>query len=118
MRIVCTIPLRLCSLANQREHWTVRMRRARAQRAAAYHATALTLPHEPTRGLKPPLTIAITRVGKRELDSDNLAISAKHVRDGIADALGIDDGSELLAWCYAQEIGRDYAVRIEIEEKP
>lgn len=64
-----------------------------------------------------PATVTITRIGKRKLDSDNLAISAKHVRDGIADAYGVDDGSDLYTWNYAQEIGKDYAVRIEIRTR-
>lgn len=37
-----------------------------------------------------------------KLDSDNLPGAFKHVRDGMADALGIDDGDARLAWSYAQ----------------
>lgn len=36
-------------------------------------------------------------------------------RDGIADALGVDDGDESkVTWSYAQERG-DYGVRVKIE---
>ena len=70
-------------------------------------------------GLAPPapLTITITRIGPRRLDSDNLAASAKHVRDGIADWLEIDDGDERLTWNYAQASdGRGrYAVGIRLQ---
>ena len=63
-----------------------------------------------------PCTVTITRLGPRKLDSDNLATSAKGLRDGIADKLGVDDGDERITWCYAQEKSKTYGVRIEIEE--
>jgi hypothetical protein len=64
----------------------------------------------------PPLTITITRVGPRDLDSDNLAASAKHFRDGVADWLGVNDRSKELQWLYAQEkTGKgQYGVKIHI----
>ena len=69
------------------------------------------------KGLPPPCVITITRIGPRKLDSDNLAGSAKHVRDGVADWLGIDDGDERLTWEYAQRSGGAgvYACEIVIE---
>jgi hypothetical protein len=64
----------------------------------------------------PPLTIVITRIGPRELDTDNLCGSAKHVRDGVADWLGVNDRSKLLTWQYEQEYGGKgvYGVKIRI----
>jgi hypothetical protein len=64
----------------------------------------------------PPLTITITRIGPRELDTDNLAGSAKHCRDGVADWLGVNDRSKELQWLYAQEkTGKgQYGVKIHI----
>jgi hypothetical protein len=50
------------------------------------------------------------------MDSDNLAIAAKSLRDGVADKLGIDDGDPRITWAYAQEKSKGYAVRIEIQE--
>lgn len=67
-------------------------------------------------GFCPPLVIRFTRVGKRKLDGDNLQGSCKALRDGVALALGIDDGDESLEWRYTQEKGRDYAVKVEVEE--
>lgn len=90
-------PMRLVSLLNVREHWAVRAKRAKKQRETGRKMLAGWAVHNP------PLTISITRISPRPLDSDNLAASAKHVRDGIADALGIDDGSPLLTWKYYQE---------------
>ncbi len=36
---------------------------------------------------------------------------------GVADALGIDDGSPLITWGYSQEISKTYSVTIRIERK-
>ena len=112
MGIQFEIPaLKLESLANKREHWFAKATRAKTQRYWAERycqslASKVAL----------PAAVTITRIGKRKLDSDNLAISAKHVRDGIADALGIDDGDESrVTWSYAQEIGKDYGVRVSIK---
>lgn len=68
-----------------------------------------------------PLVITIRRIGPRMLDTDNAARAAKSVRDGIADAVGIDDGDPGLTWRYEQRratagaAGADrYGVEIEI----
>ncbi len=100
--------MRLVNGANSREHWAVRKQRATDQRTAARCMLQSVMP------VSLPATIRIVRIGKRKMDSDGLAISAKHVRDGIADAFGVDDGSDLYSWEYAQEIGKSYGVRIEV----
>ena len=63
-----------------------------------------------------PCVIRLTRIGCKKLDSDNCAGAFKHVRDAIAREIGIDDGSELLRFEYAQEViaKRQYAVRVEV----
>jgi hypothetical protein len=50
------------------------------------------------------------------LDSDNLPVSMKHVRDGIADAMGVDDRDERVTWEYAQERGKpgEYKVKVDV----
>jgi hypothetical protein len=48
------------------------------------------------------------------MDSDNSIGSLKSVRDGVADALGIDDGDPRLTWEYRQETG-PFGVRIYLE---
>lgn len=60
------------------------------------------------------VTVRIVRIGPRKLDSDNCAGACKHVRDGIADAIGIDDGDPRYTWIYDQEKGREYSVRITV----
>ena len=106
-----SLPMKLTSLANERVHWSIKSKRAKAQRQAARLVCSNALVGN--FSLEPPMTITIVRVGPRKLDSDNLAISAKHVRDGIADALGIDDGNPCLTWEYRQENG-PYAVKVTI----
>lgn len=107
------LPVHTVSEANIREHWAVRARRTKAQRQSAYYL----LRKYKGLGRSKRLTITITRIGARRMDPDNLANSSKHVQDGIADALGIDDGSERIEWRYRQEIGKPYAVRIEIDAR-
>ena len=109
------IPLKLVSEANAHTHWRTRQKRAREQRREAYmHATLRRAGKLPWTY---PITITITRIAPRQLDSDNLVGSAKHVRDGVADALGCDDRSKSLIWKVEQEKGpaRTYAVRIRID---
>lgn len=105
--------MRLVNSANERVHWAVRARRAKTQRQEAYLATRAALVGN--FSLEPPMTITIERVGKRRMDSDGLAISGKGVRDGIADALGIDDGNPCLTWVYRQSVGKAYSVKITIQ---
>lgn len=59
--------------------------------------------------------VRLVRYGPRRLDSDNLAAAFKPIRDGIADALGVDDGSDRVAWSYEQ-ITSVYGVEVVISE--
>lgn len=62
--------------------------------------------------------VVLTRIAPRSLDDDNLPRSFKAIRDGIAEALGMDDNvKSKLKWKYAQEKGppKQYAVRIQIQ---
>lgn len=59
----------------------------------------------------------MTRVApSKGLDFDNLVSSAKACRDGIADALGVDDADARVTWHYAQRRGkpREYAVEVRV----
>ena len=108
-----TIPkLHLVSLANTREHWTKRAKRAAEQRRTTrLHAAAAGL-H--LRFVALPAVVTITRIGPGRLDSDNAVISAKHVRDEIAAVMGIDDGDDRIEWRVLQERAKQWAVRVEI----
>lgn len=110
------MPIRTVSEANARVHWSARAKRARSQRQASKLITASHLRGLDWRAFKHlPLTITLTRMSPRKLDSDNLAGAFKAVRDGIADALGIDDGSDRLEWVYAQQKSKLVGVQVDIE---
>lgn len=104
MRSEFVIPGSFPSVANLREHWSVRMRRTKNHR---YQATTLTW-HNVGLTLSADVqalggTVTLTRCAPRKLDTDNLAGALKACRDGIAAALGVDDGDPRVAWVYRQE---------------
>ena len=117
MKIV--IPsLRTYSIANERVHWRVRAKRAKEQREATTEAL-FCADWEPWTLLlsSMPWDVTLTRVGPRELDTDNLAISCKHVRDSFAAFSEVDDNrADLIAYSYKQRKG-PYAVEIEIKRR-
>ena len=106
---------KLVNSSNQRESRFVRSGRASKQRQGALHRVANNV-----RAFqlvpKPPYRVTIIRLSPRMLDADdNLNIAAKSIRDGVADALGINDGNEKQAtWKYGQEQSKRHGVRIEI----
>ena len=112
MQISIYLPLRLVSEANSRDHWAKKARRAKTARG---DTRAALIPLLAARDTPDRYRCTITRIGKRRLDTDNLARAAKAVRDGVADAVGIDDGDDRITWVYGQEIGKTYGVRVEIE---
>jgi hypothetical protein len=109
---------KLVAQVNAREHWsTVASRAKRQRRAARLAVESLVNRH----ALRPPLTVRIIRLGPRRLDDDNLAGSAKHIRDGVAEALGVDDADPAVTWAYGQEqttgdLLRGYGCRIVLEK--
>ena len=111
--IFVTLPVRTVSTLNSREHWSKRARRAAEHRALS--RMLLTGPLRAAR-LGLPLRVTLTRVAPRALDGDNAQGALKSVRDGVADALGVDDRTPLVTWVYAQRRGkpREYGVEIEI----
>lgn len=102
------IPIRLPSLANTRMHWryvaTLKKKQREATKACLKDATIPPL----------PLLVTITRIGPKILDDDNLASACKYVRDEIARAVGVDDGSNQYTWRYEQVKGMKYGVIVEI----
>lgn len=110
--IAFEIPVRTVSELNQRGNWRAHFgRHKRQHRAAFLNGCAENLP-----GLALPATIRLTRIAPRLLDSDNAVASMKYIRDGLADAIGVDDGDERLTWEYRQEKSRRgrHAVRVEV----
>jgi len=132
LRIVFEVPVRTVSTLNARVHWAQRAKLAKTQRNMVrtcwiavgqdrdgqLRVNAAQL-WAARREQKPRLWITLTRLSRRNLDSDNLAGALKAVRDGVADCLGIDDGSERLTWVVQQEktpVPNYQAVRVEIED--
>lgn len=113
--ITLTLPIRTVSTLNAREHWSKRARRAAEHRALA--RMLLTAPWRAAR-LTLPVRVTLTRVAPRALDGDNAQGALKSVRDGIADALGVDDRTPLVTWAYDQRRGkpRECGVDITIEK--
>jgi hypothetical protein len=105
------IPIKLPSLSNCRMHWRRMASLKKQQRLAT--RVCLICAMSDHQLPEPPLLVTITRVGPQRLDDDNLSGACKYVRDQIATAVGIDDGSELYTWKYEQRIGA-YGVDVEI----
>ena len=99
-------PMELRSAANLRLHWSERARRAKTHRLIGY-----TLMRSAIHATGNPffmarlgdIEIELTRMAPRRLDSDNNVSAFKSIRDGVADALEIDDGDEHFLWTYRQE---------------
>lgn len=108
------VPVKLISEANQREHWSVKNKRKKAQQR-----TVELVWLAGRYRVSPPVVVTLTRVGVRKLDSDNLAGSCKHVQDAIAKCLGVDDGDERkVRWVYEQRKGlpKQYLLEVRIDE--
>jgi hypothetical protein len=96
------IPVRMRSPnALDSEHHYARVQRRRKEHEAV--AKALSPYQPPTLDDGQNMTITLTRMAPGKLDTDNLAFSAKAVRDAIAAWLHIDDGDERLDWRYDQQ---------------
>jgi len=110
------IPMKTVSESNQREHWRKRARRAKQQRGAAFLIVSAS--GGAYKCMRFP-RLTITRVAPRRLDDDNLRGALKAVRDGIADALSVNDGDPSILWEYRQRRGgrHEYAVEIEIDQQ-
>ncbi len=110
MRTV-TVPIRIVSVMNGREHWSKRARRAKLHRDSTY--LALKAARVPLMG---PCIVTLTRIAPRTLDGDNLQSGCKAARDGVADWLDLDDASPLIVWQYAQRRGgpKEYGLQIDL----
>ena len=113
----CELDIQTVSEANRHEHWRRRQQRAKHQRQATFYG--LLARWGPSQ-LTLPLHITLTRIAPRPIrDTDNLESCFKHVRDGIADYLKIDDSNPLVIWGpHGQERGapKTYYVVVVIRE--
>lgn len=103
--------MKLKGSLNAREHWRVRSSRVKRERQAA-HWRMLDAKRPPL-----PVVVRLVRIAPRALDDDNLQGVFKGIRDGVADAYGIDDKDRArIRFEYEQERGapHQYGVRIEV----
>lgn len=112
------LPVHIESVMNCREHWRKKAKRAKSHRTMGYYLLRIAMPgggYEWTG----PLNVTLVRVAPRKLDSDNLAAAFKACRDGVADALGIDDRDPRVTWLYDQRRGRpkEYAAEVVIKRR-
>lgn len=96
---------------NSRRHWSKDARDAKEQRRMVRNRLkyACHLPDLPVR-------VKLTRYSPKLLDKHNTWGALKHVIDGVADALGIDDSDERMNIEQPQQvIAKQHAVLVEIE---
>jgi hypothetical protein len=91
----------IVSNANRREHWTKRHGRNTAQHAAVSVAMGNDI-----IGRGQPKSVLFVVLVAQPMDSDNLAISMKAVRDSIAKLCGFDDSADV--WRYSQRRREHY----------
>src|SRR5215831_9187211 len=105
------LPIYTVSEANSREHWAKKAVRHDTQRRWIWATFKTEKPNIPF-----PCHIKLTRVAKRYLDSDNLPVSMKYIRDAIADQIfpglapGQADNDSRLSWEYSQTKGKECSV--------
>lgn len=109
--ISVVVPVRLRNTSNSRAGW-----RATAKRAKEVRSLAKMLVLRQYQSSPWPLAIRLVYVGPRQLDDDGVASAVKSLRDGVADALGIDDRDPRVVWVPDQERGgvREYSARVEV----
>jgi len=110
--ITTSLPIKLASVANLRMHWAVKAKLAKSHRTRTRASLMAEAPTPPST----PLTVVLTRIAPRRLDSDNLASAFKACRDGVADWLGVDDGHKDIEWVYEQRSAgpKFYAIEVEV----
>lgn len=101
------LSIKTVSEMNVRTHWA-----ARHTRLSHHRRTARVMV-----GKHPlPCVVTMVRMSPGTLDDDNLRSALKGTRDGIADALGVQDNDAAVRWRYEQEKSPrgTFGVRVEI----
>lgn len=118
-----TLPMRTVNESNgSHGHWAAKARRRKDQRTTTAIVVGM---HLRGSGVGLPVTVTMTRLAPSSgLDDDNLRGALKSVRDGVADALGLnDDRDERVTWEYRQlrtsrksmTLVRGYGVEVRIK---
>ncbi len=112
--MIVNLPIRTLSEMNMRQCWQAKARRVRQQRdlTRLVLTAALLQTHR-----EAPCEVHMTRCAPSGgLDDDNLRSALKAVRDGVADALGVDDRNPAVSWKYEQRRSKTWGVEIRIEQ--
>lgn len=91
---------------NARPHWAARARAVDGARADAHLLTRAALGRAPVTFAPGPIRFAVVAYppDRRRRDDDGIIASLKAARDGIADALGVDDHRFRLAFELAEPV--------------
>lgn len=109
-------PCKTVSESNERSHPFERARRVKEHRKTAGWQTRAKVDHRELLATS-DVDVTLTRVAPSGgLDDDNLRGALKAIRDGVADALGVDDGDPRVGWKYGQRRG-PYGVEVTIERR-
>jgi hypothetical protein len=113
--LIVELPVRLRNTSNARDGWRATAKKAKAVRTLTRNLAnnAIAIDGELMRF---PLVVRLVYIGPRQLDDDGVASAVKSLRDGVADALGVDDRDPRVVWVPDQERGgvREYGARVEI----
>lgn len=99
---------------NARVHWAVRARKAKAYRAECRLLTLMASVAAPEG--KALLSLEFVPPDRRARDDDNLVAAFKAGRDGIAEALGIDDRQFVTKFRMSDETHPGGMVRVTIQD--
>ena len=114
--IQVSIPIKVVSEANIREHWAKSHKRRKAQKQIV---RAVLSSHKIPIDL--PVKITMIRKAKKNLDSDNLQTAFKYIRDAISEHFfpmkkaGHADSHPLFMWVYDQEVSKTYEIILKFE---
>lgn len=109
-----SVPWRLKSSLNRREHHLRRHERVKKERNDA------ALVFRVFRGLKNVERVHFVRYAPRALDAgDNLPSAFKAIRDEIAKLIGVHDGKGGgVEWTYDEQRDREHKVRVDVTWRP
>lgn len=99
---------------NARVHWTKKGKAARQYRAACFVCCRQARLRELSG--KALLVLEFVPPNRRRRDDDNLVAAFKSGRDGLADALGIDDCHFATTFSVSDEVVKGGAVRVRVME--
>lgn len=115
---VIVLPIVLVNEANEAGHTMSRAGRIKAQRKVVTDAMNAHLGDGKKLAARGPIDVTMTRLATHPLDDDSVPSSTKHVRDAIADWLGVNDRyRERVAYEARQEKSKAYGCRIWIRRR-